>query len=149
MGALTWQVLAGIIVAGFAWWFVRRRKREGMATFADAVPVLDPDWLDAVETVYLDVVDRIRDVRPEAVKHPAFSRRVYLHDGPLPAPYTTRWGVAFPEHADGGNAGGTLVLRRDHKDDLRLWAHECAHLITGITEHPAWLFGPDGLSLNV
>ena len=143
------QAVTAVLVAAFAWMFKKNRQREAAVSWKEAEQILDSDWLDAFQSVYDATVADIKAKFPQAVKHSAFSRRVYIHPGPFPRPYTEQWGVAFPEHEDGGNPGGNIVLLRGHKNNMTLWRHESAHLITGITEHPQWLFQPSGLGLRV
>lgn len=131
-------------------WLVRLIPRLApKARWADAVREFDADYLNVCDLLYGDVVARIRAVRPEAVLHPVFSRRLFVLDAPwLPSPYEGRWAVAFPEHDDGGNPGGNIVILKQYKHNHDLIAHEAAHLITRIVDHPAWLFRA-GLALNV
>lgn len=145
----TWDELAGSSHGVF---LERARRLAGVphADFLEyARGARGAQFAEIAAQLYADVLERIRAVRPDAVLHATFSGRVLVHPGPLPAPYSDRWGVGFPEHTGGGNAGGTVVLTQEHLEDRALWAHECAHLITGITEHPAWLFEMPGLALNV
>lgn len=130
-------------------WLVRLIPRLApKASWGDVVLERNNGYLDLCEALYDDVVRRIRWVRPDAIRMPRFSRRLYLLDAPLlPAPYTGRWGVAFPQHADGGNPGGNVVILKRYRDNPDLLSHEFAHLITGITDHPDWLFASDGISL--
>jgi|GEM_PF-5463369 len=135
--------LSALVVAAFGAWFVRRRRVPPLSWDA-AVPVTDAAILDHIGVIYVEMVRRIAAVRPEAVVQQYWSRRLFVHPLPsLPFPYDGRWGVAFPEHADGGNAGGNLVILAGFLTHDALLRHEVAHLITRRSDHPDWLFGPD------
>lgn len=131
------------VVAGFGAWYVRRRRLEASATWAQARLVTDP----VLDALYAKVVRRIAAVRPEAVIAPERTVALRVHPGPFPRPNSTGWGKVLV--AGVLDPTGTVVVRADHRHDAHLWAHEFAHAITGIPDHPDWLYAADGFSLNV
>lgn len=141
-------LLSGLIAAAFAGWFAKNRLAPKPSWDA-ATPDTDQHRLDRIGVLFDEMVRRIEAVRPDAIKTRTWSRRLYLvHTPTLPDPFSGNWAAAFPEHADGGNAGGCIYVLDHCKDIPELLRHEVCHLITGITDHPAWLFGA-GLTLNV
>lgn len=144
------QIIAVLVLAVFAWQFIHARKID-KAEWSSIVLITDPEFLKRFEAVYLDVARRIAAARPAECRFPEFKCQIYTIDGLLPSPYQNRWAVAFPQHADGGNAGGNIVFRRRFLQNTTLWEHECGHIITGIVEHPKWLYpyGANALLLEV
>lgn len=143
---VTASVLAALILGGFGWWFVRARKVEASATWDDARSVYDPVRLAELRGLYAEMVQRIRAVRPDAVIAPDCRVSLMTHPGPFPKPYVGRWGQVLAPTAD-FTAGRCIVLASQLHNDA-LWRHEFVHCITGISDHPDWVFG-GGLSLNV
>ncbi|MFA6167800.1 MAG: hypothetical protein WC700_14360 [Gemmatimonadaceae bacterium] len=122
----------------FARWFSRPVVR-----WEDGVIDTDPKYA----RLYAEVVQRVRAARPDAVQSPDFrvTVRLYPH---FPDPHASGWGKVLPPNQIAGDAFGTLCLNRAYRVNNDLIRHECAHAVTGIPDHPAWLFGPK-LTLNV
>ncbi len=127
--------------------YVVKRRRANASTWAMAVLVTDVAQLARLQDTYNDVVHRIQRVRPDVIQSPVMRVAIRIHPGPLPKPYTTGWGKVWAPGAmpDVIDPFGTVVLRADK---LAHFPHEAAHAITGIPDHPSWLFNPDG-TLNV
>lgn len=135
------------VVGGIGWHYVAQRRRVAASTWAMAVLVTDVAQLARFQDSYNDVRARIQWVRPDTIQSPVLRAAVRIHPGPLPKPYTTGWGKVWAPGAmpDVIDPFGTIVLRADKQ---AWFDHEAAHAITGIPDHPPWLFRPDG-SLNV
>ena len=121
---------------------VAQRRRASASTWAMAVLVTDVAQLARLQDSYNDVVHRIQRVRPDMIQSPVLRAVVRIHPGPFPKPSTTGWGKVFAPGAmpDVIDPCGTIVLRRDKQ---AWFEHEVAHAITGIPDHPSWLFNPD------
>jgi hypothetical protein len=96
---------------------------------------------------YAEVVERIRAVRPDAIQTPEMRVTVRLYER-FPAESQGLWGRVLAPNVIRGDTGGTLCLRKAFATNEPLIRHEMCHAITGISDHPSWLFG-DGLTLNV
>lgn len=132
--------------------FLRRVLAFFVLTLVACSPV---EWADGrVDTdpryavLYADVVRRIEAVRPDAIQAPVMGLTVRLYDNGFPAPDTDGLGKVLAPNVIPGDTGGTLCLRAMYRKTRWLIQHEQAHAITGIPDHPLWLFKRDG-SLNV
>jgi hypothetical protein len=140
--------LAVLILAAFGFVFAKNRRAETESRWEQAVAVTDDTVLSNFDSAYHATVLRIQRVHPDSVKQPVWDQDLRVHPGPLPKPYADKWAVSFPQHPDGGNPGGNIVIVRKYLHLAGLRPHEAAHIITRITDHPSWLFGP-GLPLNI
>ncbi len=87
---------------------------------------------------YAEVVERIRAVRPDAIQTPTMNVTVRLYDR-FPAESASLWGRVLAPNVIAGDTGGTLGMKRAVASD-GLFCHEARHAITGISDHPSWLF---------
>ena len=95
---------------------------------------------------YAETVEWIRAVRPDAIQTPEMRVTVRLYER-FPAESQGLWGRVLAPNVIRGDTGGTLCMKRAVASEA-LFKHECVHAITGISDHPSWLFG-DGFTLNV
>ena len=133
-------------VTFYGWWFVRRRRVEHRASWDQAVGVdaHTAEWLDSI---WADTLRRIERAKPEAVICRERIVAYRVHPGPFPAPFTEGWGKVL--EAGVLDPFGTIVVSARHQSDRDLWAHEMAHCITGVSDHPAWLFASVGPALAI
>lgn len=113
-------------------------------TWGDAVRVTEPARLAALQAIYGQRVEWVRAVRgPEAVIAP--DCRVIFRVWPkhLRVPDGFGWGKVLAPNVIPGDSYGTLLVLDSLKDNASLLAHECKHAITGVSDHPKWLF-PNG-----
>ena len=117
-------------------------------TWADAVRVTDAVALARLDRCYAETVDWCR-ARGFPIQSPAC--RVVLRVWPdhLRPPDDFGIGKVLAPEEIKGDAHGTMLVKRGYLHADWLLRHESAHAITGITDHPAWLFAPDGLSLSI
>ena len=118
----------------FPRWFRKMFPRFFPVRWEDGV--VDRDLKYAI--IYANVVERIRAVRPETIQTPTMRVTVRLYDY-FPPTFSTGWGKVLSPNVIAGDTGGTLCLQRGALCDA-LIEHEMAHAITGISDHPAWLF---------
>ena len=98
--------------------------------------------------IYADTVAWVRNLRPDAVQTPEFKLTVRIYDR-WPKDFAYNFGKVLAPNTIPGDTGGTLCLAKTKARDTATIIHEAKHAITGITDHPAWLFAPDGLSLSI
>ena len=104
----------------------------------DGERVRDPYVLARYEKLYADTVERTRALRPDAIQTPEMRVTVRIYDR-FPAPNENGIGKVLAPNVIAGDTGGTLCLRRGAVDGII--RHEMKHAITGIPDHPIWLFG--------
>jgi len=97
---------------------------------------------------YALMVQRIATVHPELIQSPDFRLTVRVYDR-WPKGYEYNWGKILPPDFIKGDTYGTLCLAKTKQTDTDVIDHECAHAITGISDHPSWLFGPDQFTMTV
>lgn len=110
-----------------------------------------PTWADGVRYVsprhavlYAEQVTWIRSIGHAAdIQSPDFKLTVRVWPGKLPPPHYLSAGCILAPNEIPGDTGGTLCLRNSMRDDDGLVREECKHAITGIGDHPSWLF-PEG-----
>ena len=132
-------VLAALILGGFGWWFVRQRTAAARASWDDGVVVTDPVYA----AIYAKTADWVRTVHPEAVIAPEFRLTVRLYDHWPKGNEATQQGRILAPNVIAGDTGGTLCLARKWRRNTALIVHECKHAVTGVSDHPRWLF-PEG-----
>ena len=106
----------------------------------DGERISDPYVLARYERLYAETVERTRAIRPNAIQTPTMRVTVRIYDR-WPKGYEANIGKVLAPNTIAGDTGGTLCLRPNTKDWLI--QHEMAHAITGIPDHPDWLF-PEG-----
>lgn len=98
--------------------------------------------------LYNDLVQRIKAVRPLAIIAPVMLVTIRVHPGFFPKPDENGWGKVLTREVL-GDPFGTIVVRHDFAQSAPVWQHEMGHAITGISDHPSWLYKEDGFTLNV
>jgi hypothetical protein len=115
--------------------FLRNIFRRPVVRWEDGERVTDPRYA----RLYAETVERIRAVRPDAIQSPDFRVTVRLYDR-FPAESAGLNGRVLAPNVINGDTGGTLCLLRAFRKSDGLFTHECRHAITGISDHPSWLF---------
>lgn len=107
--------------------------------WSDGVVTTDPIYA----AIYVKTVAWVKVVHPEAVQSPEFRLTVRIYDR-WPKGFADNWGKVLAPNVIPGDTGGTLCLDKAKRHDEAIIAHECKHAITGIGDHPDWLF-PGGV----
>ena len=107
----------------------------------DGERVSDPYVLARYERLYAETVERTRALRPDAIQTPTMRVTIRIYDR-FPEESATNWGRVLSPNVVAGDVGGTLAMKRAVVSDT-LFIHEAKHAITGIPDHPKWLFGGD------
>jgi len=115
--------------------FLRGLFRRPVVRWEDGERVTDPRYA----RLYAETVERIRAVRPDAIQSPDFRVTVRLYDR-FPKEYAGRNGQVLAPNVIAGDTGGTLCLLRAFRNSDGLVVHEIKHAVTGISDHPIWLF---------
>lgn len=118
------------------WYLIRR--------FLGLLPA--PRWEDGVVStdpvyaaLYAKTVAWVRSVRPEAIQAPELVATVRIYDR-WPKGYEYNLGKVLSPNVIHGDTGGTICLAKAHQHDTDIITHEMRHAITGIPDHPDWLF---------
>ena len=89
---------------------------------------------------YAETVEWVRLTAPNApITAPEMRVTVRLYDR-FPSESSHLLGRVLSPNVVSGDTHGTLCLLRPFRDKEWLFVHECRHAITGIPDHPAWLF---------
>lgn len=118
--------------------FLRGLFHRPVVRWEDGERVTDPTILTHYARLYAETVERIRAVRPDAIQTPTMHVTVRLYDR-FPAESASLWGRVLAPNVISGDTGGTLCMKRAVASD-GLFIHESKHAITGIPDHPSWLF---------
>lgn len=118
--------------------FLRGLFARPVVRWEDGERVTDPATLAHYARLYAETVERIRAVRPDAIQTPTMNVTVRLYDR-FPAESASLWGRVLAPNVIAGDTGGTLGMKRAVASD-GLFCHEARHAITGISDHPSWLF---------
>ena len=141
---MTVTILAVLaVVAASVAFIVSQRRRQAQATWADAVLVSDPARLAHFDALYAETVAWVRARRPDAVQAPARQLAFRMWPSSKVSPVGFGWGKVLSPGVILGDVHGTLLVRQALLDNDALVIHECKHAITGIPDHPAWLFSTD------
>ena len=110
------------------------------AQWADGVRVTDDA---SYRALYAKTLEWVRTANPEAIiTAPEFVLTVRIYDRWPPNNPNLRGKILAPNVIP-GDTGGTLCLAKSLRHNAALIVHESKHAITGISDHPKWLF-PNG-----
>lgn len=106
------------------------------AQWTDGVVVHDPVYA----AIYAKTVEWVKANAPDApITASVFVLTVRLYDR-WPKGSEYNWGRVLAPNIIPGDTGGTLCLAETKAHDVGIITHECKHAITGVGDHPAWLF---------
>lgn len=143
---MNWATTILIVIVGAFGIHAYRQRTATPSTWAEAVLVTNPTRIAQLDGMYVDLVARIQAVRPEAVQTPIRRVAYRVHPRSFPSPSQNGWGKTLaPAVLD---PHGTIVVLQSMQNNDDLWQHEMVHAITGIPDHPQWLFGA-GLTLTI
>ena len=123
------------VLMRFLYWLRRLLGLLPPARWEDGKISTDPRYA----AWYNATVAWVRVVNPEAIQQPDFRVTVRIYDR-WPKGYEYNWGKVLPPNQIEGDTGGTLCLAKSKRNDTAVIVEECQHAITGIGDHPQWLF---------